>query len=68
MKKRVFRNVLGLALAAVMTVSAAMPALAARGPDTAYETLAESHVTQATLPRGTVAVGGVLPGLVRLCG
>ena len=47
MKKRVFRNVLGLALAAVMTVSAAMPALAARGPDTAYETLAESHVTQA---------------------
>lgn len=32
MKKRVFRNVLGLALAAVMTVSAAMPALAARGP------------------------------------
>ncbi len=31
MKKRVFRNVLGLALAAVMTVSAAMPALAARG-------------------------------------
>ncbi len=52
MKKRVFRNVLGLALAAVMTVSAAMPALAARGPDTAYETLAESHVTQATLPEG----------------
>ena len=37
MKKRVFRNVLGLALAAVMTVSAATPALAARGPDTAYE-------------------------------
>ena len=36
MKKRVFRNVLGLALAAVMTVSAAMPALAARGPDTAW--------------------------------